>query len=120
MSPRYFETVPDSDEDIIEEVNYLRKTKRGMRTTTKKVPMTHTPKAKAGEGSRSRSKGSRQAQVRRAEDIPQEVATIGVMDTHEFIDGYEDNIPDPIAEEMHPQVMVRIHACYCHGISENT
>lgn len=48
MSPRYFETVPDSDEDIIEEVNYLRKTKKGMKTTTKRVPMTHPPQAKAG------------------------------------------------------------------------
>jgi hypothetical protein len=109
MSPRHFVTVPDSDEDIIEEVNYLRKTKKGMKTTTKRVPMTHPPQAKAGDAARSRHKGSRHTQVHRAEDTPQEGAHIGDMDTHEFIDGYEDNIPGAIMEEVQPQVMVRLH-----------
>jgi hypothetical protein len=118
MSPRHFVTVPESDEDIVEEVNYLQKTKQGMRTTTKKVPMTHPPQAKEEEASRSRSKGSRHAQVRRTDGPSQEAANVGDMDTHEFIDGYEDNIPDPIAEEMQPKVIVHLKIFHCHSVTD--
>jgi hypothetical protein len=121
MSPRHFVTVPDSDDDIVEEVNYLRKTKRGMKTTKKQVPMTHPPHVKAGEASHlhSRSKSQRQAQLRRIEHTSQEVADVGDMDTYQFTVGNEDHNPDPIVEEMQPQAMVRLHIFFHQIITDN-
>jgi hypothetical protein len=116
--PRHFVTVPDSDDDdVIEEVNYLRKTKQGSKAVKKQTPKTHPPQTKAKDTSHSRSKGKRRAQVRNDEDGPQDVDNVGDMDTYQVLEGYEDDIAYPIADETQPQVMVRSCMFSCNGIA---
>ena len=44
MSPRYFVTVSDTEDNMVEEEHYLCKTTRGMKAAKKQVPKTK-PKA---------------------------------------------------------------------------
>lgn len=109
--------MPDSDDEIVEEVNYLHSKKRGgTKITKKQTPLTHPLQVKAGEASRSRSKGKRKVQVHRVEETTQEdVANIADMDTYEVIEGYDGNTPEPVVEVIQPQVMVRSHIFFCHS-----
>ena len=119
MSPRHLEIVPDSDDDIVEEVHYLRKTKQGTKAVKKQTRKTRPPQPKAGEASRSWTKGQRQADTTRVEDPQLDVDEVGDMDTYQFIDGYEDNVPELVAEEIQPQVVVRSHII-CHSGAANS
>jgi hypothetical protein len=119
MSPRHLVTVPDSDDDMVEEVNYLRKSKQGTKAVKKQTPKTHPPRARAGEASQSQSKGQRRTHGSRVDDPRQGVDNIRDMDTYQVIDGYEDNVPEQVAEEIQPQVLVRPELV-CHtGITDH-
>ncbi len=51
MSPRHFVTVLDSDTEIIEQVTYRQRTKRGIKTTYKQVLSEETPPEKVEQAS---------------------------------------------------------------------
>ena len=123
MSPRYFVSVSDSEDNMVEEEHYLRKTTRGMKAAKKRVPQTK-PKAPpvqvtSEEASQSRSKGKKKAQVRRAGDTPQKAPNLSNMDTHQFIDDIEHYALDPVDEEIQPQTKVCLYMLYCHSFTDD-
>jgi hypothetical protein len=108
MSPKNFATVPDSDTEIVEEVGYHRRTKRGMKSTYKQVPATQPPQEKAGQASRSRSTKKRQAQLPEVESPQPEPDPTHMddMQAHGFIDEQEDDLPEFVGDVMQPRTMV--------------
>jgi hypothetical protein len=117
MSPRHYVTVPDSDTEIVEEVTNRRMTKRGMKTTYKQVPIEEPLKEKAEQASRSRRTRKRQTELPEVEATPQEPTDTGDIDTHVFIEGHEDHIPEFDSEELQPQKMVWSFILCCHCIA---
>ncbi|KAI9444450.1 hypothetical protein BJY52DRAFT_1194297 [Lactarius psammicola] len=117
MSPRYFETVQDSDTEIIEQVTYRRRTKKGIKTTYKQVRSDQPPAEKSGQASNTRSRTQRQTKLRNEKQLEPHTAKstqpgeddIGYMDTHEFIDEQEDNINDISPEGM--QTLPTVWSC---------
>ncbi|KAI9437087.1 hypothetical protein BJY52DRAFT_1230227 [Lactarius psammicola] len=117
MSPRYFETVQDSDTEIIEQVTYRRRTKKGIKTTYKQVRSDQPPVEKSGQASNTRSRTQRQTKLRNEKQLEPHTAKatqpeeddIGYMDTHEFIDEQEDNINDISPEGM--QTLPTVWSC---------
>jgi hypothetical protein len=110
MSPRNFVTVTDSDTEIVEEVGSHRRTKRGMKSTYKKV-LTQKPPLweTAGQASRSRSKKKRQPQLPEVGAAQSQPSQVDNRQTHVFVEGPEDDFPDFVAEEFHVQTMVCSH-----------
>ncbi|KAI9430790.1 hypothetical protein BJY52DRAFT_1199932 [Lactarius psammicola] len=118
MSPRHFETVQDSDTEIIEQVTYCRRTKKGIKTTYKQVCSDQPPAEKSGQASNTWSRTQRQTKLRNEKQLEPHTAkatqpeedNIGYMDTHEFIDEQEDNLNDISPEGMQtlPTTVVRI------------
>ncbi|KAI9437384.1 hypothetical protein BJY52DRAFT_1230144 [Lactarius psammicola] len=108
MSPRHFETVQDSDTEIIEQVTYRRRTKKGIKTTYKQVRSDQPPVEKSGQASNTRSRTQRQTKLRNEKQLEPHTAkatqpeedNIGYMDTHEFIDEQEDNLNNISPEGM--------------------
>jgi len=117
MSPRYFETVQDSDTEIIEQVTYRRRTKKGIKTTYKQVRSDQPPAEKSGQASNTRSRTQRQTKLRNEKQLEPHTAkatqpeedNIGYMDTHEFIDEQEDNLNDISPEGM--QTLPTVWSC---------
>ena len=117
MSPRYFETVQDSDTEIIEQVTYCRRTKKGIKTTYKQVRSDQPPVEKSGQASNTRSRTQRQTKLcnekqlepHTAKSTQPEEDDIGYMDTHEFIDEQEDNLNDISPEGM--QTLPTVWSC---------
>lgn len=99
--PRY-DTVPESDTEIIEEVTYRQKTKRGMTLKQTRVPMEQSAKSKTGTASTSRSKTKKHVQTTQAED-----ATVGdhMLQAYDFV-GDDDIQPEHASERIEPQVTV--------------
>ena len=123
MSPRYFVTVSDTEDNMVEEEHYLRKTTRGMKAAKKRVPKTK-PKAPSvqvtsEEASQSRSKGKKKAQVHNARGTQQEVSNLDDMDTHQFIDDIEHCALDLVEEEIQPQPKVCLYMFYCHSFTDD-
>ncbi|KAI9437764.1 hypothetical protein BJY52DRAFT_1196355 [Lactarius psammicola] len=102
MSLRYFETVQDSDTEIIEQVTNHQRTKKGIKTTYKQVRSDQPPVEKSEQAFNTRSRTQRQTNLHYEKQIEPQTAkatqpeedNIGYMDTHEFIDEQEDNIND--------------------------
>ncbi len=128
MSPRHFVTVPDSDTEIVEQVTYRRRTKRGIKTTYKQVLSEETPPEKVEKASRSRSRTQRQTKLRSerqtvprdAEPTQLEPNNIGDMETHEFLDGEEDDLPDNSPGGVQPQPTVWSYTFCCNYISNES
>ena len=103
--------VPESDTEIIEEVTYLHRTKRGLKTTTKQVTMEQPLKEKRSQASHSRSKSKSQPKIRQDDASSSELASkIGEMEIHETIEGNDNVLHDHVVEDFQPQTRVR--HCY--------
>ncbi|KAI9451585.1 hypothetical protein BJY52DRAFT_1190868 [Lactarius psammicola] len=108
MSSRHFETVQDSDTEIIEQVTYHQRTKKGIKTTYKQICSDQPPVEKSGQASNTQSRTQRQTKVHNEKQLEPHTARatqleeddIGYMDTHEFIDEQEDNLNDISPEGM--------------------
>ncbi|KAI9437388.1 hypothetical protein BJY52DRAFT_1230141 [Lactarius psammicola] len=108
MSPRHFETVQDSDTEIIEQETYHQRAKKGIKTIYKQVRSDQPPVEKSGQASNTWSRTQRQTKLRNEKQLEPHTARatqpeeddIGYMDTHEFIDEQEDNINDISPEGM--------------------
>jgi hypothetical protein len=116
MSPRHVVAVSDLDDDVVEEMHYVRKTSRGMKAAKKQVSKakikTRRPQPEAVEASQSRSKAKGKARVHGDKNDPQEVSNIGGVDTNEYVEDDEDDILDPVTDEVpvQPQAKkVRLH-----------
>jgi hypothetical protein len=89
MSPKNFDTVPDSDTEVATEVGYHRRTKRGMKSTYKqKTIAQEPPEVKPAKASRSRSKTKMPTRLPEEGTSlqDQEPAHVEYMQAHEFID----------------------------------
>jgi hypothetical protein len=127
MSPRHHVVVPDSDTEVVEVVTQRRMTKRGMRTTVKHVPIEQPLPENTGRASRSRSRQQKTSEVRASKskvravqpdvgpvgEASMEPAHIDDMNTHVFIDGPEEDLPDFAPEEVQPQTLVQSHLFCC-------
>jgi hypothetical protein len=114
MSPRHVVAVSDSDDDVVEEMHYVRKTSRRMKAAKKQVSeakiKTRRPQPEAVEASQSRSKAKGKARVQ--ENDPQDVCNERDVDNHEYVEDDEDDILDPLVDEVpvQPQAKkVRMH-----------
>ena len=110
MPPRHFDIVPDSEPEFVEEVAYHRRTKRGMKTTYKQMPVEQPPQEKAGQSSRLWSRNNRQTKLpdgvqtepHNVEAIQPEPDNIDDMAPHLLIEGEDDELPGISPEEMQP------------------
>ena len=110
MSPKNFDTIPESDTEVATEVGYHRRTKRGMKSTYKQTPVAQEPpEVKPAKESRSRSKRkmpTRLPEVGASSQDP-EPAQVEYMEAHEFIDdgqGYDSQLLGGDAAQ--PRIMV--------------
>jgi hypothetical protein len=110
MSPKNFDTVPESDTEIATEVGYHRRTKRGMKSTYKQKPVEQEPpEVKPQQESRLWSKKKKPAQLPEvgASLQDQELAQVDYMQAHEFIDdGQEYDSPLLGGDAAQPRTMV--------------
>jgi len=107
------ESVPAVEEGIEEVIIKHTRTKRGVRTTEKVVPVLIPSKVKPGQS--SRSKKGKQCQLDPELEMAQgsEVQFPSMEDTqaHQFIDEQVDDLPDVEDEQGQPQASVcaRLH-----------
>jgi hypothetical protein len=142
MSPIHYVAVPESDTEIIEEVTYRRKTRQGMKIKHEQAPMEQPLEGATGRASHSRSKNTRQAQLRQGEETVQEPDTpgegsqaqnknqqkaklrqvdeylvepddTGYLDMHEVLEEEGDHLPEHFPEEQ-PQAAQVFSCIFCY------
>src|SRR6266702_274578 len=117
MPPRHFDIVLDSEPEFMEEVAYHQRTKPGMKTMYKQMPVEQPPQEKAGQSSHLQSRKNRQTKLpdgvqtepHNVEVIQPEPDNIDDMAPHLLIEGEEDELPGISSEEMQPLETVWSH-----------
>ena len=107
------ESVPEVEEGIEEIIIQHAKTKWGVRTTQKSVPILVLSKEEPGQPSHSKKGRQHQLEPDRAEGSGEGVSTMDDTQTHQFIDEQEYDPPDLETEESQPQanVCTTLHLC---------
>jgi hypothetical protein len=116
---RAAESVPDAEDGIEEVVIRHRRTKRGVRTTEKVVPVLRPGKVNSGQPSKSKkgkqSQPPSQLETDNAEGSGGAFPTIDDVQTDQFIDEQEDGLPDLGTEQSQPDAKV----CTRHHLQLN-
>jgi hypothetical protein len=105
---RAAESVPAVEDGIEEVIIKHRKTKRGIRTTEKVVPVLIQSKEKSGQSSRSKKGMQHQLDLEpeKAEGSRMQLPLMDDSQTHQYIDEQVDDIPDIAPEQGHPHANV--------------
>ena len=110
MSPKNFDTIPDSDTEVATEVGYHRRTKRGMKSTYKqKTVEQELPEVKPAKVSRSRSKKKMPTRLPEVGESSQdqEPAQVDYMQAYEFLDDGQEYDPQLLGgDAAQPRTMV--------------
>jgi hypothetical protein len=110
---RAAESVPAVEDGIEEVIIKHRKTKRGVRTTEKVVPVLIPTKQKSRQSSRSKKGMQRQLdpEPEKAEGSGVQVPSMDDLQTHQFIDEQVNDFPDiePEKGQAHANVCAALH-----------
>jgi hypothetical protein len=105
---RAAESVPAVEDGVEEVIIKHRKTKRGIRTTEKVVPVPIPSKDMPGQSSHSKKGKQRQLdpELEKAEGSGVQIPSMDDSQTHQFIDEQVDDLPDLEAEQGQPHANV--------------
>jgi hypothetical protein len=110
---RAAESVPAVEDGIEEVIIKHTRTKRGVRTTEKVVPVLIPSKEKPGQSSRSKKGKQRQLGLEQVEGSEGHSPTIEDTQAHQFLYEQVDDFPDVEPEQGQPQanVCTGLHLC---------
>jgi hypothetical protein len=103
---RAAESVPAVEDGIEEVIIKHTRTRRGVRTTEKVVPVLIPSKEKPGQSSRSKKGKQRQLDPERAEGSGARLPSMEDTQPHQYIDEQVDDLPDLDHEQDQPQASV--------------
>ena len=103
---RAAESVPETEDGIEEVVIRHSKTKRGIRTTEKVVPVLIPSKEKPGQSSRSKKGKKPQMDPDKAEGSQVALQTMADTQIHQSIDEEAEDLPDLEMEKDQPHATV--------------